>query len=211
MTWGILLAVCFGLALLGQIRLGIRGEYTRQGAGVWLRVGRFQRKIYPRNPKESAPGGTESQGRSAQPQRESTSDPILSPHGMFQLGKRLFPVLWEGGNAVRHRLQVDVLQLEIIAGGQDPAEAAERYGQIHANLGALWQPVTQGLHVQEGRIHVGVDFDWGKTALYGAVSLSLTARQLLWLGLRYGPKCLNIFLEVRKQEKAVRIPQRKAA
>ena len=58
---------------------------------------------------------------------------------------------------------------------------------------------------------MGVDFDWDKTVLYGTVSLSLTAIQLLWLGLRYGPKCLNIFLEVRKQEKAVRIPQRKAA
>ena len=40
---------------------------------------------------------------------------------------------------------------------------------------------------------------------------SLTASQLLWLGLRYGPRCLNIFLDVRKQEKAAQARQRKAA
>ena len=45
----------------------------------------------------------------------------------------------------------------------------------------------------------------------GRLSLSLTASQLLWLGLRYGPRCLNIFLDVRKQEKAAQARQRKAA
>ena len=56
-----------------------------------------------------------------------------------------------------------------------------------------------------------LDFDRREPALYGTASLSLTASQLLWLGLRYGPRCLNIFLDVRKQEKAAQARQRKAA
>ena len=73
------------------------------------------------------------------------------------------------------------------------------------------QPAVQALHIQDGRVHVDLDFDRREPALYGTASLSLTASQLLWLGLRYGPRCLNIFLDVRKQEKAAQARQRKAA
>ena len=96
-------------------------------------------------------------------------------------------------------------------GGLDPAETAERYGQIQALLGTVWQPAVQAFHIQDGRVHVDLDLDRREPALYGTASLSLTASQLLWLGLRYGPKCLGIFMDVRKQEKAAGTQRRKAA
>lgn len=211
MIWGIFLAVLAALALLGRTRLGFRGTYTRQEVGVWFRLGAFQWRLYPwkKGKKPEKPKEAKQPPRPSKP--EEPKPPILSPSGVFQLVRRLLPVALEGADAFRRRLQVDVFQLEIVAGGPDPASAAERYGQINALLGAVWQPAVQALHIQDGRVHVDLDFDRREPALYGTASLSLTASQLLWLGLRYGPRCLNIFLDVRKQEKAAQARQRKAA
>ena len=215
MIWAAAAAVFVVLTLLGRTRLGILGEYTRQGAGVWLRVGPGKWKLYPwkesggkkpQKPEKESPKSPEQVQEEQEPK-----PPVLSPNGMFQLARRLLPVALEGANAFRRRLRVDVLRLEILVGAPDPAETAERYGQVNALLGAVWEPVTQAFHVQDGRVHVGVDFDRQEPALYGKVSLSLTASQLLWLGLQYGPRMLGIFLQVRKQDKAAATRRRKAA
>lgn len=212
MIWGIFLGILAVLALLGRTRLGIRGVYTQQEAGLWLRIGAFQWQLYPGKKKKASRKPQKAPEPSRQKKgREEPKAPFLSPNGMFQLGKRLLPVALEGANAFRRRLQVDVLHGEILVGDPDPATAAERYGQVNALLGALWQPAVQVLHIQDGKIHVGVDFERSAPALYGRLSLSMTASQLLWLGLRYGPKCLGIFLDVRKQDKAAGTQQRKAA
>ena len=75
----------------------------------------------------------------------------------------------------------------------------------------MWQPAVEALHSQDGRVRVLSVFTRTARALYGSASLSLTAGQLLWLGLRYGPKYLKILLEVRNQDKAAGTRQRKAA
>ena len=211
MIWAVFLTALAALALLGRTRLGFRGEYTRQNVGVWLRVGVFQWRLYPWKEKTAPQEPRKEKKTQGTPKPEKAKPPILSPSGVFQLVRRLLPVALEGADAFRRRLQVDVLRLDILAGAPDPAEAAERYGQINALLGVLWQPVTQVFHVQDGRVRVEVDFGREAPALYGTVSLSLTASQLLWLGLRYGPRCLGIFLDVRKQEKSKQNQQRKAA
>ena len=209
MMWGVLLAVLAVLALLGRTRLGIRGVYTMQEAGLWLRAGPVQLRLYPRREKNRKPKGERPPEKpSGEGER---SAPFLSPGGMFRLARRLLPVALEGAGDFRRRLQVEVLQADILVGGPDPAAAAARYGQINALLGAVWQPLSQALHIRDGRVHVEADFDRPAPQLYGRVSLSLTASQLLWLGLKYGPRCLNILLDVRKQETAASGRQRKAA
>ena len=147
MIWAVFLTALAALALLGRTRLGFRGEYTRQNVGVWLRVGVFQWRLYPWREKKAkkTPPKPEKPPEVSKP--KEPKPPILSPSGVFQLVRRLLPVALEGADAFRRRLQVDVLRLNILAGAPDPAEAAERYGQINALLGALWQPVTQVFHV----------------------------------------------------------------
>ena len=172
MIWGIFLAVLAALALLGRTRLGFRGTYTRQEVGVWFRLGAFQWRLYPwkKEKKPEKPKEAKQQPRPSKP--EEPKPPILSPSGVFRLVRRLLPVALEGADAFRRRLQVDVLQLEIVAGGPDPASAAEQYGQINALLGAVWQPAVQVLHIRDGRVHVDLDFDRREPALYGTASLS---------------------------------------
>lgn len=210
MTGIVLLAVLAALALLSRVRLGVRGAYTPQTAGVWLRIGPAERKVFPLKTKQK-PKPKKRQDGGERPAEKPEKKPLLSPGGMFQLVRRLLPTAWEGAGAFWRRLQVDRLRVEVLAGAPDPAEAALRYGQISALAGAVWGPMTQTLRIRDGRVHVEPDFTRTEPALYGEVALSLTAGQLLWLGLRYGPWCLKIFLDVRRQEKAAEARQRKAA
>ena len=209
MIWAVFLAVLALLALLGRTRLGLRGVYTPEEAGVWLRIGGVSRRLYP--PKAS-PKPKKKREKAPPSKKEAEGEaPRLTPGGLYRLAGELLPLAWQGAGDLRRRLQVDRLRLEVVAAAPDPAEAAERYGQIYALLGSLWQPAVEAFHIQDGRARVSVDFDRTSPALYGELSLSFTASQLLWLGLRYGPRALNLLLKVRKQDQAAKARQRKAA
>lgn len=209
MIWAVCAAVLAGLALLGRTRLGAEGEYTPQRVGVWLRVGGLRWQLYPGKRRNKQP--EQARHPAKPPKEQGKSGSALTPGMLFRLARRLLPVALEGANDFRRRLQVDLLHLEVLVGAADPAETARRYGRINALLGSVWEPAVEALHIRDGRVHVSADFTRTSPALYGRISLSLTASQLLWLGLRYGPKCLRIFLDVRKQEKAAGTRQRKAA
>ena len=212
MIWGVFLAVLAALALLGRTRLGILAEYTAQRQELWLRIGGGKWRLYPPKRKRERPGKRERTPRpSGKRGKGEERAPILSPRGMFELARRLLPVALEGADNLRRCLQVDLLRLEILAGAEDPADAAAWYGRIYGLLGAVWQPLVQALRIQDGRVHVALDFHRTSPALYGRLALSLTAAQLLRLGLQYGPRCLNLFLDVRKQDRRVSAQKRKAA
>ena len=97
--------------------------------------------------------------------------------------------------------KVHELRLRLVAGAPDPADAALRYGQANALLGAIWQPVTRVFHVKDGWARVEVDFDRTEPALYGRVSLSLTVGELAALGLSFGVKALSVLLAVRREDR----------
>lgn len=200
MMWAVLAAVLAALFLLGGLRVGLRGEYTPETAGAWLRIGPAELRLFPRpagkkldRPKEvqqDRPSG----GKQSRP-------PFLSRRGLLKLGRRLFPLLLEAAGQFRRKLQVDELRLRLVAGASDPADAALRYGQANALLGGIWQPVTRAFHVKDGRARVEVDFDRTEPALYGRVSLSLTVGQLAILGLGFGLRALRVLLAVRREDR----------
>ena len=97
--------------------------------------------------------------------------------------------------------KVHELRLRLVAGAPDPADAALRYGQANALLGAIWQPVTRVFHVKDGWARVEVDFERTEPALYGRVSLSLTVGELAALGLSFGVKALSVLLAVRREDR----------
>ena len=113
----------------------------------------------------------------------------------------LRPLLLEAAGQFRRKLQIDELRLRLVAGAPDPADAALRYGQANALLGAIWQPVTRVFHVKDGWARVEVDFDRTEPALYGRVSLSLTVGELAALGLSFGVKALSVLLAVRREDR----------
>ena len=126
----------------------------------------------------------------------------------MEYAQALLPVGLEAAKGMWRGLRVDVLELELTAGGSDPADTAMLYGQANAALGALWLPLTKAFHVKDGTARVKLDFDAPGMTVYGQAALSIKIGTVVWIGLRAGWKALFRALAARKRLKRNR---RKAA
>lgn len=198
------------LLLLGQVRVGGRAEFSAEGFFLWIRLGRFKLKILPAGPREKKPKKPKKQKKELkEPKKEKPPTPLPEKiGGALEYAQALLPVALEAAKGMWRGLRVDVLELELTAGGGDPADAAMLYGQANAALGALWHPLTRAFHVKDGTARVKLDFDAPGTTLYGQAALSVKIGTLVWIGLRAGWKALFGALAARKRLKRKR---RKAA
>ena len=210
----ILAIVILILLLLGQVRVGGRAEFSKEGFFLWIRLGRFNIKILPLSPKEEKEPKKpkKAKGKEAQrPKKEKEPLPLSEKiGGALEYARALLPVGLEAAKGMWRGLRVDVLEIELTAGGADPAEAAMLYGQANAALGALWHPLTKAFHVKEGTARVKLDFDAPGSTVYGRAALSIKIGTAVWIGLRAGFQALFRALAAKKRLKLKR-RQRKAA
>ena len=198
--WVIAAAVLLSLVLIGQIRVGVRAAYNAGGLFLWLRLGAVQLRVLPARKKEKKP-------KKSKPPKQDKRDkpkedkPKLTAGGALDYARALLPIVLEAAGQFYHKLQMDVLRLELRAGAQDPADAAMLYGQASAALGALWYPLTQAFHVKDGLARVEPDFDGGGMTLSAQAALSIKLGQIAWLGLYFGLKSLKAFLSVKNHQK----------
>ena len=200
------------LLLLGQVRVGGRAEFSAEGFFLWIRLGRFKLKILPAGPKEEKIGKPKKPKKEKEPKKpKKEKPPAPLPEkigGALEYAQALLPVALEAAKGMWRGLRVDVLELELTAGGGDPADTAMLYGQANAVLGALWYPLTRAFHVKDGTARVKLDFDAPGTTVYGQAALSVKIGTLVWIGLGAGWKALFGALAARKRLKRKR---RKAA
>ena len=211
--WIIAGAVLLALCLLSRLPLGVgASRREREGVRVWLRVGPADIALYPRPPKkpkaarEKKPKPPKKKKEKAEPGKAPR--PPLSGEQLLSLAGKLVSLALEAAGQVRRKLSIDVLEMDLIIGEPDPADAVLRYGQASAVLGTLWGPLTSAFRVKEGRVRVDVDLQRERWALWGRFQMTLTVGQLVWLGLRYGGAALQILRETRKESND---KQRKAA
>lgn len=191
--------------LLGCIRLGMGASHMEEeGVRVWVRVGPAKITLYPRPKKKEAKPHKEKPSKPAKEkkpkEKKKTREP-LTREQILSLVRQLIPLSLEAAGAFRRKLSIDVLELRLVVGEPDPADAALHYGQASAALGALWGPVTSAFQVKDGLARVDVDFQKAHWALWGRIQMTLTIGQLTWLGLCYGAKVLNIVQNIRKETK----------
>ena len=196
------------LLLLGQVRVGGRAEFNEKGFFIWIRLGRFKLKILPAGPKEEKIGKPKKPKKEKEPKKpKKEKPPTPLPEkigGALEYAQALLPVGLEAAKGMWRGLRVDVLELELTAGGGDPADTAMLYGQANAALGALWHPLTRAFHVKDGTARVKLDFDAPGTTVYGQAALSVKIGTLVWIGLGAGWKALFGVLAARKRLKRKR-------
>lgn len=196
------------LLLLGQVRVGGRAEFNEKGFFLWIRLGRFKLKILPAGPKEEKIGKPKKPKKEKEPKKpKKEKPPTPLPEkigGALEYAQALLPVALEAAKGMWRGLRVDVLELELTAGGGDPADTAMLYGQANAALGALWYPLTRAFHVKDGTARVKLDFDAPGTTVYGQAALSVKIGTLVWIGLGAGWKALFGVLAARKRLKRKR-------
>lgn len=210
----ILAAVALALFLIGQVRVGGRAEFSARGFFLWIRLGLFQIKILPMAPKEEKPAKPQKPKNKKEPKKpKKEREPVPLPEkvgGALEYAQELLPVALEAAKGMWRGLRVDTLELELTAGGGDPADAAMLYGQANAALGALWFPLTKAFHVKDGAARVKLDFDAPGTTVYGTAALSIKLGTVTRIGLRAGVKALSGILAANRRLK-IKKQQRKAA
>ena len=184
------LMILLVLFVLGQIRIGAQVEYCEDGLFVRMRAGAFLIPVYPAKKKKTKANQTK---QVIPPQQKKKKG------GTLKMVLDLLPLVLETVGKLRRKLRVDQLEMELIISDPDPADAAVRYGQANALLGAIWQPVTKAFHVKDGHAHVGVDFEGNAPVLYILASLSLTIAQTLCLALAFAVKGLGILIQNRSK------------
>ena len=203
----ILAVVLAVLLLLGQVRVGLRGEYTASGVKAWARLGPVTVRLLPRKKRKRPPEKKETDKK---PEAAGEKRPGISPGGALDYARELLPLALEAAAQFQRKLRVDRLRLELQVGARDPADAAAAYGWANAALGALWLPLTEAFHVKDGAARVKLDFEAEHTTLYAQGAMSLKVGQALWLGVYFGLKGLRGVMAVRgrhdtkdKERKAV--------
>ena len=210
----ILATVILVLFLVGQVRVGGRAEFNAGGFFLWIKLGRFHIKLLPAKPREKKPEKPQKPRKKKEPRKpKKEKEPATLPEkvgGALEYAQTLLPVVLEAARGMWRGLRVDVLELELTAGGSDPADTAMLYGQANAVLGALWYPLTKAFHVKDGTARVKLDFDAPGMTVYGTAALSIKIGTAVWIGLRAGVKALFGALAAKKRLKLKR-QQRKAA
>ena len=211
----VLAAAALALFLIGQVRVGGRAEFNAEGFFLWIRLGRLQIKLLPGKPKEDKPPKKRRKPKEPKKPKKPKKERPPTPWpekagGALEYAQALLPVALEAAEGMWRGLRVDVLELELTAGGGDPADTAMLYGQANAALGALWLPLTKAFHVKDGAARVRLDFDSPGMTVYGLASFSLKLGNIVWIGLRAGVKALFGALAAKKRLKLKR-QQRKAA
>ena len=209
----ILAVVILVLLLIGQVRVGGRAEFNADGFFLWIRLGKFNIKILPVKPREEKEPQKPKKPKEKKEPKKSGKEKPPTPlsekiGGAMEYAQALLPVGLEAAKGMWRGLRVDVLELELTAGGSDPADAAMLYGQANAILGALWFPLTKAFHVKDGTARVKLDFDAPGTTVYGQASLSIKIGTVVWISLRAGWKALFGALAAKKR---LKLKRRKAA
>ena len=208
----ILAVIILILFLIGQVRVGGWAEFNAQGFFLWVRLGRFHIKILPMAPKEEKPPKPQKPKKKKDPKKpKKEKPPTTLPEklgGALEYAQALLPVGLEAARGLWYGLRVDTLELELTAGGSDPADAAMLYGQANAALGALWRPLTKAFHVKDGAARVRLDFEAPGTTVYGQAALSVKIGTVVWIGLRAGAAAL---LGILAANKRLKLKRRKAA
>ena len=106
--------------------------------------------------------------------------------------------------AVLHRPAMALLQLEVVAGGEDPADCALAYGHACALVGAGLPLLRQAFRVQKETVSVRCDYQQPKTTIEGTVVFTLRVLELLQLLLAMVKLMSQANSKTTKQKKAVR-------
>lgn len=198
----ILLAVVLLLFLLSLVRVGGEAEYSAQGALVKVRVGAFRLQVYPlRRPK-----GEKKVKKKRKKPEKTAEEPKSMPGAPLELVRQFLPLVGEAAGALKRRIRIDRLFLDVAAGGRDAAAAALAFGRINGAVGMIWPVFEQNFDVRDRRIRTAVDFQSDRLTVFLSAAFSARVGQLVSFAVRYGWKFFARYRRVKavsKQKEAI--------
>lgn len=197
----VLLVILVVLWLISLIRIGGRVKYGAEGLFVFLLLGPVKLCLFPakkepegdwkpkkKKPKKKKPALAE----------KHKKEPKEGQPGTLSRLMKLLPVVGQACGALKRKIRIDDLELELIWGGTDPAAAALGYGRANAALGMLWAVLDNNFKVKRHSFQVGLDYGRTEPAAEVRAAVTITVGQIVTLGVRYGIKALVTWIRSGK-------------
>ena len=201
----VLLTVVLVFWLISLIRVGGRVRYGEAGLFAFVLAGPLKIQLLPGKPKEEKPKKKKKPKKEKKP-KEKKPKPEGQPGTLSRL-MQLLPVVGEVCGALKRKIRIDDLKLELIWGGSDAAAVALGYGQANAALGMLWPLLDNNFKVKRHSFQIGMDYGRTQPAVELEAALTFTIGQIVALGVHYGVKTLIIWVRsgrpVKKRQEAV--------
>lgn len=199
----VLLIVLAVLWLLSLIRLGGRVRYGAEGLFVFLLLGPVKLRLFPAKEEsggEWKPKPKKEKRKKKKPNlaEQHKKEPKEGQPGTLSRLMQLLPVAGEACGALKRKIRIDDLDLQLIWGGSDPAAIALGYGQANAALGMIWPILDNNFKVKRHSFQVGLDYGRAQPGVELTAALTLTVGQIVALGVHYGVKTLITWIRSGK-------------
>ena len=199
----VLLVILAVLWLISLIRVGGRVKYGQAGLFVTALAGPFKVQLIPAKPRKEKPK-KKKKPKKEKPPKEKEPKQEGRPGTLSRLMK-LLPVVGQACGALKRKIRIDDLELELIWGGSDPAAIALGYGKANAALGILWPIFDNNFKVKRSNFQIGMDYGAAQPMVELQAAVTLTVGQIVTLGVHYGVKALITWIRsgrpaVKRQE-----------
>ena len=192
----VLLAILVVFWLISLIRIGGRVSYGQAGLSAAALAGPFQIQLLPAKPKKKKPKKPKKEKPPAAEKQEKK--PKEGQPGTLSRLMKLLPVVGQACGALKRKIRIDDLELELIWGGTDAAAIALGYGQANAALGMLWPILDNNFKVKRHSFQVDLDYNRPQPGVELTAALTLTVGQIVTLGVHYGGKALITWIRSGK-------------
>ena len=201
----VLLVILLVFWLISLIRVGGRVRYGEAGLFVFVLAGPLKLQMVPAKPKEEKAKKKKKPKKEKKP-KEKKPGPEGQPGTLSRL-MQLLPVVGQACGALKRKIRIDDLKLELIWGGSDAAAVALGYGQANAALGMLWPILDNNFKVKRHSFQIGMDYGRTQPAVELEAALTFTIGQIVALGVHYGVKALIIWVRsgrpMKKRQEAI--------
>ena len=195
----VLLVILVVLWLISLIRIGGRVKYGAEGLFVFLLLGPVKLCLFPA--KE------EPEGDWRPKKKKHKKEPKEGQPGTLSRLMKLLPVVGQACGALRRKIRIDDLDLDLIWGGSNPAAIAIGYGQANAAMGMIWPILDHNFKVKRRNLRISMDYSRTQPGVEAAAALTMTVGQIVTLGVHYGVKTLVTWIKsgkpARKKQEAM--------
>lgn len=196
--WIVLAGILLLFWLLGRIRVKAAASYSQTGFFLNVKIGP---KVIPIVPSAQKAKGKKPKKTKQQPEEmPESSKPKKGINDTVSTILRYLPLVGEAAGRLKRKIRIDNIDLHVIWGASDPADAAKGYGMANAVMGILWPAVEHNFRVKEYDLSVDVDYELEKPEVSTDVRVSITVGQILSLLVVLGVKALKIYLGGRREK-----------
>ena len=205
----VLLIVLAVLWLISLIRVGGRVRYGEAGLFASVLAGPFKLQVFPMKAKKRDKPKQAGKAKKEKPPiaEKHKKEPKEGQPGTLSRLMKLLPVVGQACGALRRKIRIDDLDLDLIWGGSNPAAIAIGYGQANAAMGMIWPILDHNFKVKRRNLRISMDYSRTQPGVEAAAALTMTVGQIVTLGVHYGVKTLVTWIKsgkpARKKQEAM--------